>query len=280
MNTKHSLEYNINAQRHNFNGPQCGPKPHESRTVHFEPEVKRAGQGIVILQAGTNKYATQKGMVMGGVRHIADIRCDQYDAESNKDVCLQSGSNKFASQKGMSFGAVRHGNDIKSEEITDEGKRTINLQYGYTAGANQSGMSFGKNRSIVDYIPEPMFYKYYSVNRNYNSENIIQAIICGEAQRHNFNGPQCGPKPHESRELNFDPEVMRAGEGIIGLQAGSNKFATQKGMVMGGVRHVNDIKSEEVSEKGKYTINLQYGFNHGANQAGMNFGKKRSIVDI
>ncbi|CAI9737842.1 calponin-2-like [Octopus vulgaris] len=144
------LQLGTEAQRHNFNGPQCGPKPHESRTVHFEPEVKRAGQGIVILQAGTNKYATQKGMVMGGVRHIADIRCDQYDAESNKDVCLQSGSNKFASQKGMSFGAVRHGNDIKSEEITDEGKRTINLQYGYTAGANQSGMSFGKNRSIVD----------------------------------------------------------------------------------------------------------------------------------
>ncbi|XP_029647269.1 calponin-1-like [Octopus sinensis] len=176
------------AQRHNFSGPQCGPKPHESREVRFNPEVMRAGEGIIGLQAGTNKFATQKGMVIGGVRHVADIRCDKYDPESCKDInlqsgtnkfatqkgiviggvrhiadirCddfiqdsqghvgLQSGSNKFATQKGMSFGAVRHVNDIKSDEITDEGKRTINLQYGFTTGANQSGMSFGKNRSIL-----------------------------------------------------------------------------------------------------------------------------------
>ena len=101
-----------------------------------------------------------------------------------------------------------------------------------------------------------------------------------QAQRHKFNGPTIGPKYLEGHAVSFDEEVLRAGESIIGLQAGSNKFASQKGMVMGGVRHINDIKCDEISDAGKSTINLQYGYNAGATQSGMNFGKNRSVVDI
>lgn len=40
---------------------------------------------------GTNKFASQKGMSMGAVRHVADIRADDMDQEGQGLVSLQSG---------------------------------------------------------------------------------------------------------------------------------------------------------------------------------------------
>lgn len=40
------------------------------------------------------------------------------------------GSNKFASQKGMSIGSVRHVSDIKTDDFCQEGQGVINLQSG------------------------------------------------------------------------------------------------------------------------------------------------------
>lgn len=42
--------------------------------------------------AGTNKFASQKGMSMGAVRHVADIRADEMDQDGQGLVCLQSGN--------------------------------------------------------------------------------------------------------------------------------------------------------------------------------------------
>ena len=52
-------------------------------------------------------------MSMGGVRHVADIRADDMDKSGQGVIGLQMGSNKGASQKGMSMGAVRHVSDIQ-----------------------------------------------------------------------------------------------------------------------------------------------------------------------
>ena len=40
--------------------------------------MTKEGEGVIGLQAGTNKYASQSnaGVVMGGLRHAADIRAD------------------------------------------------------------------------------------------------------------------------------------------------------------------------------------------------------------
>ena len=48
--------------------------------------------------------------------------------------------------------------------------------------------------------------------------------------------------------VEFTAEQLRAGAGIIGLQAGTNKCASQSGMSMGGVRHVADIKADDMSK--------------------------------
>ena len=46
----------------------------------------KQGQTIIGLQSGTNKFASQKGMTMGGVRHVADIRFGVVAFVSDVDV--------------------------------------------------------------------------------------------------------------------------------------------------------------------------------------------------
>ena len=61
-------------------------------------------------------------MSFGSVRHGADIRADDLLKEGENELTLQAGTNRFATQKGMtSFGAVRHVSDIKVTQLYDEG---------------------------------------------------------------------------------------------------------------------------------------------------------------
>jgi len=59
---------------------------------------------------------------------------------------------------------------------------------------------------------------------------------------------------------------------------GHNTGATQAGMVMGGVRHVGDIKSGPTDQSGQGVIGLQMGQTAGATQAGMAMGGRRDIT--
>ena len=52
-------------------------------------------------------------MAMGAVRHVSDIRADDMDKGGAGVIGLQMGSNKGASQKGMAMGASRKVADMK-----------------------------------------------------------------------------------------------------------------------------------------------------------------------
>jgi len=69
-------------------------------------------------------------MSMGAVRHIADIRADDMNQNGQGIINLQAGTNKFASQKGMSMGAVRHIADIRADDINQDGQGFVQLQSG------------------------------------------------------------------------------------------------------------------------------------------------------
>lgn len=56
---------------------------------------------------------------MGAVRHVADIRADDCDMDGQGVIGLQAGTNKFATQKGMSFGKGRGVSDISISKVTD-----------------------------------------------------------------------------------------------------------------------------------------------------------------
>ena len=44
----------------------------------------------------------------------------------------------------------------------------------------------------------------------------------------------------DKNKRDFSEDQMREGRNIIGLQAGSNKGASQSGMNMGNMRHITD----------------------------------------
>ena len=89
------------------------------------------------------------------------------------------------------------------------------------------------------------------------SLGVIDVWSYIQCQRNGFDGPVIGARPTERNVREFSDEQMKAGETIIGLQAGTNRCATQSGMAMGGVRHVADIKVDDLSRQGTAVIGLQ-----------------------
>ncbi|XP_050431641.1 muscle-specific protein 20-like [Adelges cooleyi] len=53
-----------------------------------------------------------------------------------------------------------------------------------------------------------------------------------------WRGPSLGPRPSEENKRDWTEDQLRAGEGIIGLQAGQNKGATQAGQNFGASRKI------------------------------------------
>lgn len=86
-------------------------------TKHDKAKLMRS-EGIIPIQAGSNKYASQKGMTGFGAprdvidkiksTNLAEITDEEKIAALKGSSWLQSGTNKFASQKGMTgMGAPR-----------------------------------------------------------------------------------------------------------------------------------------------------------------------------
>ena len=55
-----------------------------------------------------------------------------------------------------------------------------------------------------------------------------------------YDGPILGPKESSEHLREFSKEKLRAGKGVIGLQAGSNKEASQVGQSFGKRRAIMD----------------------------------------
>lgn len=75
----------------------------------------------------------------------------------------------------------------------------------------------------------------------WEKQNILSVVIClqalaRKASKHGIEG--IGPKEAEANKRNFSEEVLKAGQNVIGLQAGSNKGASQSGMNFGNTRHM------------------------------------------
>ncbi len=52
--------------------------------------------------------------------------------------------------------------------------------------------------------------------------------------------PSLGPKEAQQNKREFTEEQLREGQGVIGLQMGSNKGASQTGMSYGKPRQIHD----------------------------------------
>ncbi|KAJ8315579.1 hypothetical protein KUTeg_007729 [Tegillarca granosa] len=67
----------------------------------------------------------------------------------------------------------------------------------------------------------------------YEAQNLNQV-----AQSKGVSG--IGPKEADANKREFTDEQLKAGQNIIGLQMGTNKGASQKGMNIGNTRHIVD----------------------------------------
>ena len=78
----------------------------------------------------------------------------------------------------------------------------------------------------------------------YEANNIPQVInglfALGRKVQHFYNGPRLGPEEATQNPREFTADQLRAGEGVIGLQAGSNKGASQAGQNFGKTRAIID----------------------------------------
>ena len=228
------------AQRHNYQGPTIGSKPTEKHRVKFSYEQLKQSHGTIGLQSGTNKFASQKGMRIGSIRHISDIRVDDLDKESNTTLTLQAGTNRFASQKGMTgFGAVRHIADIRADDASKEGENIITLQAGTNKFASQKGMTgFGAIRHVSDIRSD-------DCDPNTQSHIGLQAGSNQFASQKGMTG--FGAVRHIC-DIRAD-DLDREAQAEIPLQYGTNKGASQKGMTsFGSQRHIADIKVSDLAE--------------------------------
>jgi len=72
--------------------------------------------------------------------------------------------------------------------------------------------------------------------QNLTSVQICLQSLARKASKYGVQG--IGPKEAEANVRNFTDEQLKAGSGVIGLQYGSNKGATQSGINFGQTRHM------------------------------------------
>lgn len=76
-----------------------------------------------------------------------------------------------------------------------------------------------------------------------NIPGVVNSLAALGRKTHDivsYDGPKHGPKESSKNEREFTEEQLRAGEGIINLQAGSNKGASQAGQNFGKTRAIID----------------------------------------
>ena len=121
-----------------------------------------------------------------------------------------------------------------------------NIKPGIVKKINQSSMAFKCMENINAFLEAakdlgvPAQETFQTVDL-WERQNLNSVVICLQSlgrKAGNFGKPSIGPKEADKNERNFSEEKLRAGQTIIGLQMGSNKGATQSGIIMGNTRHM------------------------------------------
>ncbi|KRY14356.1 Uncharacterized protein T12_13627 [Trichinella patagoniensis] len=282
---------------------QQNDKPSKSSKWTFEQ--LNAGQSVLSLQTGTNKFASQKGMSAFGSPRANIYRSEdrgfvEPDRKGQGITRAQCGTNQFASQKGSSpFLACRPNvcrvqdkqdwllTNGQSDDRRHQSDTIIPMQAGSNKFATQSSGQvviggrrnqctlvrgrLAKDRRCEQYIP------FQSGTNVFASQSGMTDPPAVGAYRQTTIEPE---------GLNFTEEQLRRSTAEIPWFAGTNKFATQTGS--GGFSKQRDVifKStggkempEEMARKCDGILRLQFGTNKLANQSGMTgFGTPRSVL--
>ncbi|XP_003737990.1 muscle-specific protein 20 [Galendromus occidentalis] len=123
------------------------------------------------------------------------------------------------------------------------------LMPGCITKINTSGGQFKQMENINRFqeackawgVPEIDVFQTVDLYERRNVPQVTQCLMAvGRACYFHpeFQGPYIGPKPSEENKRDFTDEQLRAGEGVINLQMGTNKGANQSGQNFGNTRHM------------------------------------------
>lgn len=139
------------------------------------------------------------------------------------------------------------GHDSVHEWLKDGTKlcAVINeISPGSVKKVNNSKMAFKQMENIGNFLSAVENYgvkrqdKFQTVDL-YEAGNMMQVYFCliqlsSHALTKGYHGPSIGVKLADKNERNFDEQKLREGRNVIGLQMGTNKLASQKGMTSYG----------------------------------------------
>lgn len=148
-------------------------------------------------------------------------------------------------------------NDVSSEKDVSNALKNgillchlINcLKSGSVKKINENNMAFKQMENIGNFLTacESVGCKKADLFQTvdlYESNNIPQVIngifALGRKAQNFYDGPRLGPEEATANKREFTEDQLRAGEGVIGLQAGSNKGASQAGQNFGKTRAIID----------------------------------------
>ncbi|XP_067828981.1 calponin-1-like isoform X1 [Heptranchias perlo] len=180
-----------------------GVKYAEKQQRAFNSETLKAGQNIIGLQMGTNKFASQQGMTAYGTRrHLYDPKTGVEKPLDQTTISLQMGTNKGATQAGMTAPGTRRlifDNKLGTEKCDST---IVSLQMGTNQGASQKGMTvYGLSRQVYD-------PKYCSIP-NYpiidNGNQLASGSECSESdyQADKYN-QHTDPNRHKQMYQDFE----------------------------------------------------------------------------
>ncbi|XP_022327690.1 muscle-specific protein 20-like [Crassostrea virginica] len=115
---------------------------------------------------------------------------------------------------------------------------------------NENNMAFKMMENIESFLKAAENYgckkiDLFQVVDLYERQNMTQVVngiyaLGRVTQKNGFQGPSLGPKEADSNPRNFNDDILKAGQTVIGLQAGSNRGASQSGMNFGKTRSILD----------------------------------------
>ena len=124
------------------------------------------------------------------------------------------------------------------------------IKPGSVKSINQSKMAFKMMENIGNFLDACQNVGMQKIDLFqtidlYEQQNMTQVIdgihaLGRKAAKMGYRGPALGPKEASANRREFTEQQMRAGDGIIGLQAGYNKGATQSGQNFGKTRAIID----------------------------------------
>jgi len=114
------------------------------------------------------------------------------------------------------------------------------IEPGSVKKINTMNAPFKQRENIEMYLKACIAYglkeqDLFQVNDLYENKNLYMIVdniynIGGMTQKKGWSGPVLGVKIASENRRNFDDDVLKAGQSMIGLQYGSNKGASQAGM--------------------------------------------------